>query len=255
MRDRWVALYIIIVLAQLPVYFALGEGPLKFDFATKDAENKLRDFRHEEGQTEAVERALQNSIAELDRMQDQTSRLARVRLNQAILAWKTGKPEGAVEALEKSSEIFSEKHGPDSFHTAAVDLRLAELFYLQRKYHEARVRYGRSTEAVRDYLGPRHPFVVRQIFREVCALVGLGRGDEAAELARANLPALKLVAEEQDVQFMASTGSSLDILHRQGKFGRPPEGSVTWKSYLTSLLQEAETSSSLRPKPGTGMDD
>ena len=40
MRDKWVAIYVLLVFAQLPLYFAFGEAPLKFEFAVKDVEQK-----------------------------------------------------------------------------------------------------------------------------------------------------------------------------------------------------------------------
>jgi tetratricopeptide (TPR) repeat protein len=253
MRDKWVSIYILLVLAQIPIYFALGEGPLIFDFATQDAEQRINDFQDVEADGQAAELALESAHAGLQRMGDDTSRLARLRLNEGILAWKSGKPEEAVEALEDSLKIFKQKHGPDSFHVAAVDLRIAELQYLRRKYKDAADRFRRSNQRVREYLGPRHPFVVRQSFREVCTLVALGRRKEAGELARVNMTALKLVAEEQDTVFMTTTGESIDILHRQGEYVGPPPGFGNWKSYLASLspAQQPDESSPAKPKTGT----
>jgi tetratricopeptide (TPR) repeat protein len=234
-RDRWVALYIFIVLVQIPIYFQLGEGPLRFDITMNQAELTLQEFGYTEDEQEAVALGLERSRKMLERMGDDSSRLARLKLNVGILAWKSGKPQEAIDALEASHKIYKEKHGPDAFHAVAVDLRLAELYYLQRRYHEAKLRYKRSSERVRGYLGPRNPFVVRQAFREVCTLVALKRWDKAERIARANIATLELVADNYDERFLASTGASLDVLHRDERLGDPPGGFKTWKAYLLSL--------------------
>ena len=171
----------------------------------------------------------------LEAMGDETSRLGRVKLNEGILAWKSGKPDEAVKALEESHKVFVDRHGVDAFHSAAIDVRLAELYYLRRQYQDAVVRYQRSSPNVRDYLGPRHQFVVRMAFREVSALVVLGRDGEAETIAKENLELLKSVADEQDSQFLRSTGSALDMLQRKGHFSGPPKEFGTWSSYLDSL--------------------
>ena len=65
--------------------------------------------------------------------------------------------------------------------------------------------------------------------------VVLGRDGEAESIARENLELLKAVADQQDSQFLRSTGGSLDILHRKGRFAGPPKEFGTWSSYLNSL--------------------
>ena len=239
MRDRWVAIYILLVFAQLPLYYAYGEGPLKFEFAVKDAESQVQKYQGEKEVSEQIGRSLEEAATMLQVMDDQSSRDGRLKLTEGILAWKSGKPVEAMEALQKSYEVFVEKHGVDSFHAAALDVRLAELYYLQRQYEDSRIRYARSSPRVRDYLGPRHPFVVRMAFREVSALISLGRDEEAQAIAKENIGLLKLVAAEQDSQFLRSTGGALDQLHRKGKFEGAPESFETWKSYLNSLAQES----------------
>lgn len=235
MRDKWVAIYVLLVFAQLPLYFAFGEAPLKFEFAVKDVEQKVQSYQGQRELAEEISSSLEEVSAMLETMGDESSRMGRVKLNEGILAWKSGKPDEAVKALEESYQVFVDKHGVDSFHAAALDVRLAELYYLRRQYQDAVVRYQRSSPKVRDYLGPRHQFVVRMAFREVSALVVLGRDGEAESIARENLELLKAVADQQDSQFLRSTGGSLDILHRKGRFAGPPKEFGTWSSYLNSL--------------------
>lgn len=235
MRDRWVLIYVVFVLVQVPLYFQLGRSPIQFDFSIKAAERTLNDYHNSEPERLVVEQSLAEARSLLEQMKDETSRTARVKLNEAIFLWKCGKPDDAVTALEQSHRIFVEKHGPDAFHPAAIEVRLAELHFLQRRYDKALELYRKNMGSVRDYLGPRHPFVVRQQYREVCSLVTLGKIDEARTLARKNLGLLKMVANEQDKQFLSNTGGCLDIMHRQGRFGGPPDGFDSWRSYLPSL--------------------
>lgn len=241
MRDKWVALYVLLVFAQLPLYFAFGEGPLKFEFAVKEVEKKVQNYQGQEGAAEELAGSLDEVYGMLETMGDESSRLGRVKLNEGILAWKSGKPDEAVKALEESHKVFVDKHGVDSFHAAAIDVRLAELYYLRRQYQDAVVRYQRSSPKVRDYLGPRHPFVVRMAFREVSALTVLGRDGEAESVARANVELLKSVAAEQDSQFLRSTGGALDMLQRKGHFSGPPKEFGTWSSYLNSLSADVDS--------------
>lgn len=239
MRDRWVAVYLLLVVIQIPLYFVLGKYPLSFDFATKDAETVLRRPIINEADRERARTSLDEAESLLKASGDRSSRDARIEMDRGILAWKEGDSEQAIERLEKARQMFMEKHGADSFHAAALDLRVGELLYLKRRYGEAISRFRRSSEPVREYLGPRDQFSVRMVFREVSALVALGRNGEAAELAHENLALLLKVAGEQDDAFLQMTGGSLNILSLQGLIRKPPGGSKSWKSALTEAKKEA----------------
>jgi hypothetical protein len=232
MRDRWVSLYLLFVLVQVPLYFHLGREATQFDFATKAAEKKLRTSLVTEEERESVDRSLDEAELLLEQAGDVTSRRARIELDRAILAWKSGQVEEAIAGLERSRELFEAHHGHDSFHSAAVDLRIGELLYLQNRHNEALIRFQRSGPSVREYLGPRDQFPVRMSFREVCILVALGRNGEAAELAEKNLPYLYKVAHLQDDQFLQMTGGCLNILTRKGLLRSPPEDYKSWKPLL-----------------------
>lgn len=242
MRDRWVSLYLVVVLLQVPLYFLYGYAPLSFDFAAKEAETALRDkvvFNQAE-EKEEIERAIQRAEDLLDQSGDQSSRRARIELSRGLLAWKSGNSKAGVEGLEKCRQEFVRTHGPDSFHVAALDLRIAELLIFQGQYPEAVMRFRRASPTVRQYLGPRDPFCVRMAYREVAALVSLGREGEAAELATQNLAHLKREIRSQDQQFVALTGGNLDLLHRKALFPKPPAELGTWKAYLHSLQESGQ---------------
>lgn len=238
MRDKWVALYILLVLVQVPVYYELGKDSLGFDFAIKEAELKLKTPLVTKRQTEDVEEALEKAEQHLDRLPP-SSRKARVLLNRGLLSWKKGKTDEAIESLEECLQVFDDNHGRDSFHSAAVDLRTAELLFLQGKFSKAQPRFHRSRGRVGEYLGVHTPFPVRMAFREVSSLVTLGRDGEAADIAKRFLPDLRRVASEQDVQFLRRTGQSLDMLALKGLVSGPPEGHKNWKQALTSVKKGA----------------
>ena len=162
---------------------------------------------------------------------------ARIEMERGILAWKAGKSAEAIQGLEKSRKLFEAEHGADSFHAAALDLRVGELQFLNRDHQEALVRFRRSIDPVEEYLGPREQFVVRMRFREVSALVALGREGEAADLAREHLNLLLKVAREQDNAFLQMTGNSLNALSMKGLIPSPPGEKKSWRS---SLLQAEE---------------
>lgn len=245
MRDRWVALYLVLVVTQVPIYYWLGRGPLGFDFALQRAERQLAAPSVPDlDQQKTIEAALLEGEQVLQAMDDQTSRRARIALNRGVLAWKTGKSQEAIEGFEEATAIFRHTHGADAFHTAAMALRTAELFYLQRDFFKAEEAFARNLSPVLEYLGPRHPFPVRMLFRRVSGLVNLGRKEEAAHLAQANLKFLAPVIGEQDRQFALTTGGTLDILAREGLVPRP-SGVDTWVGYL--LAEQDSKSASQKP--------
>lgn len=235
MRDRWVALYLVLVLAQLPLYWWLGEGPLGFETAAREVETLIRDSLGRPEEREKLERSIKQAYARLERMGDQTSRRGRMKLNEGTMEWKFGKTDRAIEALQESYQVFVEKHGNRSFHAAVVEARLGELYFVQRRYPEALLSLERSLGPIRDFLGPRDPLVVRLAFRRVSILASLEKMAEAQQLAQQYLGALKSVASEQDSFFLQSVGGTLDLLVASGHFHHPPIPFGNWKSYLGSL--------------------
>ena len=232
MRDRWVSVYVLFVLLQLPLYYYLGKSPLAFEFAVKEAEGKLRTVLRTKEEQAEVEDALLLADRELESLPP-SSRSARLALNRGVLAWKKGDSTVAFSHLERSRELFDEFHGSDSFHSAAVDLRLGELEFLHGRFGDAQLRFARSRQRVEEYMGARTPFPVRMAFREVSSLVALGREEEAASIAMEFLPDLRRVAPEQDEQFLRRTGQALDMLTLKSLIPSPPKANVTWKTTLT----------------------
>jgi tetratricopeptide (TPR) repeat protein len=242
MRDRWVAVYLLVLGLQLPFYYGQGEGPLTFDFAAKGAEQQLRGGAFLPAEQAEVKESLDRAEAALVQMGDKSSRWARLNLNRGVLAWKQGKGLEAIEFLRTSRKTFSDSHGPDSFHVGALDLRIGELLFLRGQYEEALVELRRGAPVVSQYLGEHTPFPVRMVFREVSALVALSRNAEAADLAGRHLADLKSVMHEQDNQFLNQTGSALDALVSRGMLAGPGDGR-DWKTYLS---QQEYSESSVR---------
>ena len=242
MRDYLVGVYILLVILQLPLYYKLGEDALSFDFAIQDAEKRLRTALVSEQEREQVLQLIEVAEQQLKDSVDHTSRWARTALDRGVLAWKMGKAEDALGYMEESHRLFVEKHGPDSFHAAAVDLRIGELHFVRGKHTEALLRFQRSLPVVSAYLGAHTAFPVRMRFREVSCLVTLGRLGEAAQLAEPYLSQLLMVVPEQDQGFLHRTGSSLDMLSLKRLVSPPPKPHRTWKSALAEMKRASEPS-------------
>ncbi len=232
MRDYWVFVYLLAILCQLPFYWTEGRAPLSYDFAMDDAEVRLRQASLDAEGLDEIESLLSKAEAHLDRSDDQSSRRARIALDRGVVAWRRGRSELAIEYLKTSRESFAQSHGPDSFHVAAVDLRVGELLFLMGRYEEALAHLQAGQERVREHFGEHTAFPVRMAFREVSCLVTLNRVEEAAALATRYLADLRQVAKEQDDQFLDRTGGSLDVLRARGLFPDPPPGFKEWRRFL-----------------------
>lgn len=234
MRDRWVAVYLFLVLIQVPLYYLYGRAPLSFDLAMDSAESRLAAVSVET--SEEVER----SLAEIDRAEaildgadDHSSRRARVVMARAILDWRQGQSERALEELERGREIFAETHGADSFYVAVLDLRIGEFLLNQGQPQPALEHFDKGLEPVHDHLGPNDSFYIRSIFLKVRALTFQGDLETAADLARANLVTLVTNRDEIDPHFLVSVSHTLQLLTLKGALRAPPEGYISWKEYLS----------------------
>lgn len=233
MKDRWVFIYLLCLIVQLPIYIFLGRPPLSYEFKSQEAEGKLVTPLRIPQEQQAVEQLLNQAEQALLDMPSARSRRARLNLDRGVLEWKRGRLPSAIEFLEESREGFVKHHGPDSFHAAALDLRIAELLFLQRRYPDAVVRFERSTQRVREYAGFKEPFPIRMTFRHVTALVSLGRKGEAAKLAKTYLTELQRTKDEHDRSFLTVSAGSLDILVNAGLLHGPPGTLLTWRRHLT----------------------
>jgi hypothetical protein len=242
MRDRWVALFALLCLLQLPLYVRYGKGPLTYDFAIKAAERTLVKPPRTPREFEAVRRALQESEDALRWCGPEDSRTARLNLNKALLAWHEGRLADADGHFLKAVRQFEAYHGADSFHACAVNLRYGEFLMLTRRYEDALVRFGVGVQAIEETLGPGNAFAVRMVFRQVTLLVYLGRSGQAAALAERYLPALLQEAGRYDEAYLTQTAGALDALARadggKGRF-RPP-GGPDWRTVLLRAYQEGK---------------
>ena len=68
MRDKWVAIYVFLVFAQLPLYVRFGEEPLKFEFAVKDVEQKVQSYQGQQQLAEEVSSSLEEVYTMLETM-------------------------------------------------------------------------------------------------------------------------------------------------------------------------------------------
>lgn len=233
MRDRMVAIYVAFVLLQVPLYISMGTAPLQFDFKMQAAESGLREGLPNAEKQKQIAALLDSAEDYLDQMDDHTSRRALLTHERGLLVWKQGRSNEAIELLEQSKKEFESTHGPDSFHARAVDLRIAELDFLRGEYSKALVRFQRSVGPVSEYMGNRSPFAVRMKYRQISALVALGRDGEAAALVKDSLEDLRAVAPQQDLPFLDRTAMGLDMLSLKGLISSPPGGQLSWKPVLT----------------------
>ena len=234
MRKRWVVFYTLFCLAQIPLYYTLGSGPLDFDFAIKRAEYQLSrpkpDFVKAKDALETAERALEKLPA-------QDSRRARYHLSAASLAWSGGKIQDADRHFRQSYEIFTACHGPNSWHTSAVNLRYAEFLMYCRRFPEAMKRFDQGTRAIDEVQGPNSAFAIRMNCRKVMLLHNLGRISESAELAKEILPHLLAQANLFDELMLRQVAGTLDTLSRQGLLQKT--GKRGWANTLVSAARQA----------------
>lgn len=242
MRDRWVTVYALFCLFQLPLYVGLGRGDIGYDTAIKVAEKRLSRPLRTPQDLEAAARALDDSQSALDLVGESDSRLARLNLQRAILAWNQLKTVEADGHFRKALEQFEATHGPDAFHTSATNLRYAEFLMLAYRYQDALVRFQVGIKPVEDTLGPGNAFAVRMVFRQVSLLTYLGRNGEAATLARGYLPALLRQAGRFEELYLVQVASSLDMLVHgpPGARVEPAPGGQGWRSALLKAHEEGK---------------
>lgn len=232
MRDRWVLVYALFCLLQVPLYFVLGRGPVGYDFAMKAAEQKLMGSRSIPPDLQAIDADLERAQKTLEQLPQTDSRLARWQLDRALLAWAQGDMPSAEAWFLKSLGEFEARHGPDSFHACAVELRLAEFLFVTGRHQEALSRFERGFRPLEEMEGPGSPFVTRMAFRQASVLTQLGRYGQAAELAQRHWPRLLRDRQQFDPMFLSQSASTLEALQRTG-IGQvvPPSGS-SWRQLL-----------------------
>lgn len=229
-------LYVLFCLVQLPLYYALGKAPQGYDFAIKRVEAQLAKPVPD---VPKVQADLESASRRLDEIPGDDSRLARLKLNQAIFAWFEGKLDDADKFFRQSVETFEATHGPDSWHTNAVNLRYAEFLMHCRRFPEALEHFEGGTRAIDDVQGPNTPFALRMNCRKVMLLNYLGRPKESAELAERILPPLTEQAGMFDEVFLRQVSGTLDTLTRK-KLLLPPEGR-DWAETLLAAAKRART--------------
>jgi hypothetical protein len=252
MRDRWVWVFTAFCLLQLPLYVALGRGPISFDTSIKAAEVGLSKPPQSEPELEAIGRSLEDAERALKLNAGWDSRTARLNLARARLAWHQGKTVEADGFYRKSVEQFQATHGKDSFHCSAVNLQYAEFLMLTRRYPEALSRFEWGVQPIEDTLGPKDAFAVRMVFRRVTLLTYLDRRAEASTLAKGYLAALLKHAGRFDEGFLTQTASVLDDLSRQAWPGASspeasfagrvpvPQGGQGWRGVLLRAHREGK---------------
>ena len=232
MRHRWVLIYCVFCLGQIPLYLWLGTGPQGYDFAIKRAEVALS---RAPVNLPKVEEGIETAEERLREIPEQDSREARWEHNRALLYWFQGKMAEADASFRKSIAVYEATHGPDAWHTVAVSLRYGEFLMDSRRYQEAMEHFETGTRAIDEVQGPNSPFAVRMNFRHVMLLNYLGRTEEAISKAELLLPHLKSQAHLFDVPFINQVSGTLDALTRQG--GLPSPGNHSWSR---TLLDEAK---------------
>ena len=232
MRNRWVLIYSLFCLAQLPLYLTLGTAPQGYDFAVKRAEVALSRAPVD---LPKIEKELGTSGSYLQDIPGVDSRTARWEHNRALLFWFQGKTTMADESFRKSIETYKATHGPDAWNTNAVSLRYGEFLMDGRRYQEALQRFEAGTKAVDEVQGPNSPFAVRMNLRHAMLLNYLGRTEEAAKLAATLLPQLQGQANMFDEPFLHQVGGTLDALSRKGLLPTPKA-----RNWSRTLLDDAQ---------------
>ena len=231
MRERWVLIYSLFCLAQLPLYLMLGTAPQGYDFAVKRAEVALNKAPIN---LPKIEKELDTSGTYLQDIPGIDSRTARWEHNRALLFWFQGKTAKADESFRKSIEVYQATHGPDAWNTNAVSLRYGEFLMDGRRYQEALQRFESGTRAIDEVQGPDSPYAVRMNLRHAMLLNHLGRTREAAELAKELLPQLQAQANMFDEPFLYQISGTLDAFSRKGLLPNP-----TAHSWARTLLDDA----------------
>lgn len=236
MSNKHVLIYCLFCLVQIPFYLTQGWWQLGFDTQASRLESLLKQPANE-AKIKAMDEGIDELEETLNNLPDRDSRWARLELVMALSEWSKGDAAKADAYFRRTIETYVENHGPDSFHVHAVRLRHAEYMMLHQRYLDALPTFETSLRPVREYVGPKHRFVIRMLFRQVAILTFLGRRGEAARLARPNMEALAKEIGRMDVGFVAQTGAVLDMLALDGKLPRPPNG---WKDKLQTLHLEKE---------------
>lgn len=245
MRDRWVLVFVVACVLQLPLYLILGRGPLTYDVSMKTAETILyHPNLKNPSDYQRAHTALDDSQKALSEIGVTDSRQARLDLARAFLAWNEGKIGEADGLFRKAVGEYETTHGPDSFHACAKNLSYAEFLMLIGRHDDALFRFERGFQGVEDFLGPRDPFAVHMVFRYVSLLVYRGRRAEAVRLGCDYLPALVENAGQQELQYLMQVGSVLDELSRnplgEGRGIPPAPGGHGWRFALEQANREAK---------------
>lgn len=256
MRDRWVTVFVVFCLAQIPLYFVLGRDSLTYDAAMKSAETILNRPSRSQRDFDGVRASLDKSEQALANIGGQDSRRARLDLNRAMLAWNEGKTSLADSHFARAVRGFEATHGADSFHASAIGLRYAEFLMLSYRYPEALARFEKGVKPIEDTLGPKNSFAVRMAFRHVGLLVALGRQEEAIRLAREFLPALLENAGRLDEIYLTQVASDLEILSRfrpaDGLPLPPAPGGHGWRPALKQAYQDGKRRLDENPDDSAG---
>lgn len=240
MRDRWVALFAVFCLAQLPLYLMLGREPIAFDAAIKSAEARLLRVSSDPEDQRKTQEALDQARTSLDALGGNDSRTARLEASLALLAWTRGKIGDADGHFRSALTQLEATHGPDAFYTAVISCRYGEFLMLNQRRDEALARFDVGLKPVEDTMGPKTAFAVRMVFRRVALLTELGRNQEAMAQATEYLPALLEHAGRYDEVFLFQTASTLEILAR-GKPGLPaPPGGRGWRAALRQSFEDGK---------------
>lgn len=240
MRDRWVLVFVVFCVLQIPLYLALGRAPITFDFAIKAAELGIVKGPRNPEEIEAIRSSLQSAEGALERIPGgpQDSRQGRLDLTRALLAWHEGKTGDADLLFRRAISNFEATHGPDSFHTFAVSLRYAEFLMLTRRYGEALVRFEKGVKPLEDTMGPKNPLATRMVVRHAVLLSYMGRNPEAVKLVEPYLDALLRDAGKFDEAFLTQTGGTLDMLGRGAGLRAAPGES--WRQALASAYRRSQ---------------
>lgn len=250
MRDRWVILFALFCLAQLPLYLYLGQGPLGFDGAIKAAESGLQKLPTSPQEQARIQLSLQQAAEALAQMKVDDSRLARLDLSRAMLAWTRGDVAEADSRFRAALTQLQATHGPDAFFTAVVSCRYAEFLMLNQRLDDALAHFEAGLGPVDDTMGPGSPFAVRMRFRRIALLTQLGRNPEAMAQADQYLPSLLDQAGRFDEAFLMQTASALEILER-GEPGVPPApGGRGWRAALRQAHLDGKARLAKEPEDG-----
>lgn len=221
MSDRAVAIYLVLCLVQLPLYFVLGRTPLSFDFKVAALERKLMDYSSTEEERDRLFEEFEELEAELRRDSIDDSRIFRLWLSRAVLSWRTPDTERTEELFKKTLQGFLQTHGEDSYYAAGVRARYGEFLLSQRRHNEAEPLLRRARLGLHQTLGPSDPFTIRIAIREISNLETLGRDKPAGELAAKYAPLLLATAGTFEEALLFQAGQAFDRLTRRGELYRP----------------------------------